>query len=132
VETRFACSGLVAGNSGYWLAWCVIAREGARYANGLKGMVRLVRLTQKFVGVVHCGVWVIVVFTCVVFNAIHQCGTMLLAREKQRSLLFVVDSPYQMIWFYSTTRMSFDPAKFLPSSCQVSKFLPSFELGSQV
>jgi hypothetical protein len=40
----------------------------ARYANRLEG---LVRLAQKLVGVVCCGMWVIVVVTCVIVNAIH-------------------------------------------------------------
>jgi hypothetical protein len=52
---------------------------GVQYAGCLEG---LVRLAQKLVGVVRCGVWVIVIATCVVVNAIHlsqchQCGTML-------------------------------------------------------
>ncbi len=68
VEMRFARSGLVAGNSGYWLVWGVVAREDARYANRLKGSVRP---KQKLVGVLRSEVWVIVVVTCVIFNAIH-------------------------------------------------------------
>jgi hypothetical protein len=67
-------------------------------------------------------VWVVIVVTCVIFNAIHQCGTVLLAREKQQSLLFVVDSPYHMTWYYSATRVTFDPAKFLPSFQFFAKF----------
>jgi hypothetical protein len=55
--------------------WC--GARGARYTNCLGGSVRLV---------VRYGVWVVVIVTCVVFNAIHlpqchQCGTVL-AREK--------------------------------------------------
>jgi hypothetical protein len=100
---------------------------GAQYANRLE---RLVILAQKLVGVVRCGVWVIVVITCVVVSAIHlpQChryGTML-AREKQQ-VAFGVDSPYTMIWYYSTARVTFDPAKFL-SFWQVSNLGAKFEL----
>ncbi len=87
---------------------------GAWYADRLKG---LVRLAHKLVVVVCCGVWVIVNVTCVVVNTIHlpqchRCYTVLAGKEKQQ-VTFVVDSPYRMIWYYSTTRMTFDHAKFL-------------------
>jgi hypothetical protein len=39
-----------------------MAPGGARYADRLEG---LARLAQKLVGVVHCGVWVVVIITCV-------------------------------------------------------------------
>ncbi len=79
----------------------------------------------------RCGVWVVVVVTCVVVNAIHlpqchQCGTML-AREKQQ-VTFVVDSPYCMIWYYSTLCMTFDPATFL-SFCHVLNLAAKLKLG---
>jgi hypothetical protein len=52
-----------------------MAPRGARYANRLEGSV--VRLAQKLVGVVHCGVWVVVVVTYVeacAFCDMHTCA----------------------------------------------------------
>ncbi len=68
-----------------------MAPRGARYADHLEGLVRLT--CTKIGG--GCALWSVgrLVVTCVVVNAIRRCGTLLLAREKQRSLLFVVDSP---------------------------------------
>jgi hypothetical protein len=40
-----------------------MAPGGARYVNHLEGSV--VRLAQKLVGVVRCGVWIVVVLRCV-------------------------------------------------------------------
>jgi hypothetical protein len=60
-----------------------MAPGGTWYADCLE---MLVRLAQKLVGVVRCGVWGVDVVTCVIVNPIHlpqchQCGTVL-AREK--------------------------------------------------
>jgi hypothetical protein len=57
-----------------------------------------------------------------------NCDT-LLAREKQQ-VTFVVDSPYLMIWYYSTTHVTFDPAKFL-SFCYVLNLAAKLELGTR-
>jgi hypothetical protein len=40
-----------------------MAPGGAQYPDRLEGSV--VRLAQKLVGVVHCGVWVVIVVSCV-------------------------------------------------------------------
>ncbi len=107
-----------------------MGRRGAGYPDHLEG---LVRLAHKLVGVVHCGVWVVVFVNCVVINDIHlpqchQCYTVLAGREKQQ-VTFVVDSLYRIIWYYSTTCVTFDPAKFL-SFCQVLNLAVKLELGT--
>jgi hypothetical protein len=97
-----------------------VAPGGMLYANRLEESVRL---AQKLI-CRSCVLWCVGCCHCNLccLQPIHQCGTMLLAREKQWSLLFVVDSPYCVIWYYSTTRVSFDPAKFLPSFKVFAKF----------
>jgi hypothetical protein len=70
-----------------------VGPRGVRYPDHLEG---LVRLAHKLVGVVRCGVWVVIVTNCVVINDIHlpqchQCYTVLAGREKQQ-VTFVVDS----------------------------------------
>jgi hypothetical protein len=44
-----------------------VAPRGAQYTDRLEGSVRL---AQKLVGIVRCGVWVVVIVTCDIINTI--------------------------------------------------------------